>query len=75
VALANPGGQTLRDRVTAGRTFLHLSLRPVSERDVVPSSTGPWAVFGWAMITLGAAVAVLMIVFMIVFFGEPGAGA
>lgn len=65
----------MRERVTAERTFLHLSMRPVSEREVVPSGAGPWAVFGWTMIALAATFAVLMIVFVIAFFSEPGAGA
>ena len=65
----------MRDPVAAEQTFLHLSMRPVSEREVVPSSAGPWAVFGWTMIILASAFAVLVIVFMIAFFSQPGAGA
>lgn len=46
------------------RTFLHLSLRPVGERELVPSTAGPWAVFGWTMIVLAATFAVLIIAFV-----------
>ena len=65
----------MRDRAESEPTFLHLSMRPVDEREVIPSSTGSGAVFGWTMITLAVTFAVLMIVFMIAFFSEPGAGA
>ena len=65
----------MRERVTADRTVLHLSMRRVSEREVIRSGAEPWAVFGWTMIALAATFAVLVIVFMIAFVGEPGAGA
>ena len=65
----------MRERVPAERTFLHLSLRPVDERELGPSTGGLWSAFGWTMVVLAGTSAVLMIVFLIAFFGQPGAGA
>ena len=65
----------MRDREAAERTFLHLSMRPLTAQQVVPASPGPWAVFGWVMISAAVIFAVLVIVFMVLFVTEPVPGA